>query len=75
MFTTPDLSMYENILRGFINMCNEELRKCIKRILRSLNGCIEIKLKYTRWDCNEFFLGFVDADWGYFNGSLKKTVQ
>lgn len=72
--TRPDLSIAVNILSRFMNKCNEELWKCIKRVLRYLKGSLDINLKYTRQDYNEYLTGFVDSDWGGSEGTDRKST-
>lgn len=72
--TRPDLSIAVNILSRFMNKCNEELWKCIKRVLRYLKGSININLKYTKRDYNEYLVGFVDSDWGGSEGTDRKST-
>ncbi|CAH0564599.1 unnamed protein product [Brassicogethes aeneus] len=72
--TRPDLSVAVNILSRFMNKCNNELWKCIKRVLRYLKGSIDIKLNYTRRVYNEFLVGFVDSDWGGSENTDRKST-
>lgn len=62
--TRPDLSTSINILSRYTNKNNKELWQCLKRVLRYLQGTVDLKLTYKRCDYNNILCGYVDSDWG-----------
>lgn len=47
-----------------MNKNNEELWKCLKRIMRYSKGSINLKLTYERNEYKNILSGFIDSDWG-----------
>lgn len=73
--TRPDLSTAVNILSRYSNKSNEELWKCLKRVLRYLKGTVNLKLTFTKnLNCNNMFLGYVDSDWAGSTIDRKSTT-
>ena len=62
--TQPDICTAINILSRYQTKNNVELWKCLKRILRYINGSLKLKLTYSRNNYNKMIIGFADADWG-----------
>lgn len=60
--TRPDLCITISILSRFQSKSNEELWKCLKRILRYIQGLIDLKLTFKRKNFINMLEGFVDSD-------------
>ena len=59
----------------YSNKNNKELWQCSKRLLRYLNGSINIKLRYVSGNNNNILVGYVHSDWGgYDDKDRKKTT-
>lgn len=69
----PDLCISVNILSRFQNKPNEELWKNLKRILRFIQGTIDLKLVYKRNSSAPILQGYVDADWAPEHSERKST--
>lgn len=61
--TRPDLCITISILSRFQSKSNEELWKCLKRVLRYIQGSIDLKLTFKRKNFINMLEGFVDSDW------------
>ncbi|CAH2090566.1 unnamed protein product [Euphydryas editha] len=73
--TRPDLSASVNILSRYTNKNNEELWKCLKRVLRYLKGTINLKLTYRKCcTYDDVLSGYVDSDWGGNDSSDRKST-
>lgn len=62
--TRPDLTLTVSLLSRYMNKNNRELWQCLKRVLRYLQGTINLKLKYVQGTYNNIFTGYVDSNWG-----------
>lgn len=63
--TCPDLTNAVNILSRYSSKNNSELWQYLKRILRYLQGSIDMKLSFKRNAAfNNKLIGYVDSDWG-----------
>lgn len=62
--TRPDLSTCVNILSRYANKNNNELWKCLKRVMRYLKGTMNLKLTYEKNNYKNILFGYVDSDWG-----------
>lgn len=70
--TRPDLSMSINLCSRYQGNPTEELWKSLKRILRYLQGTMNLELFYPK--NSEKLIGFVDADWAGDEEDRKSTT-
>lgn len=61
--TRPDLCASTNYMSQFQNCYNDDHFGCAKRILRYLQGTIDLKLTYHRNESAPILVGYTDADW------------
>ncbi len=73
--TRPDLSIAVNILSRYTNKNNIELWKCLKRVLRYLNGSKDLKLCYVKSEYKNILIGYVDSDWGGNDKNDRKSTS
>lgn len=74
--TQPDINTAVNILSRYSNKNNKELRQCLERLLRDLNGSIDIKLPYViSANYNNILFGYIDSDWVSYDDKGIEKVQ
>src|SRR6266576_1179261 len=71
--TRPDLSISINLLSRYQATNNDELWKCIKRVLRYVKGTLDYKLVYENSSPCEILYGYADADWASFEPDKHST--
>ncbi|XP_062556749.1 uncharacterized protein LOC134221576 [Armigeres subalbatus] len=59
----PDLCMAVNYFSGFQSCATDEHYSHLKRVLRYIQGTLDLKLIYRRCSNAELLEGFADADW------------
>lgn len=57
--TRPDICAAVNILSRYQAKNNSELWKCLKRMLRYINGSLNMKLRYVRRNYKNILVGYV----------------
>lgn len=73
--TRPDLCISVNICSRYAANNNLEVWKNLKRIMRYLQGTIDLKLTFTRTDqYSSIVKGFVDSDWGGGAGTDRRST-
>ncbi|MGZ7308756.1 hypothetical protein ACXWRC_09255, partial [Streptococcus pyogenes] len=60
--TIPDLSICVNIPSRYSSKMNKELWQNINRVLRYLNGTIDLKLVFETNNYKDELIGYVDSD-------------
>lgn len=70
----PDLCAAVNYFGGFQNCYNEQHFTHAKRILRYIQGSIDLRMVYRRHEATEVLVGFSDADWGGDQNDRKSTT-
>jgi len=71
--TRPDLCAATNYLSRFQSCFNETHYAHAKRILRYINGTIDMKMVYRRSMGADILVGYTDADWGGDKNDRKST--
>src|SRR6266576_3355852 len=71
--TRPNLSISINLLSRYQANNNNELWKCIKRILRYVKGTLDYKLVYENSSPCEILYRYSDADWASFEPDRHST--
>lgn len=71
--TQPDLSVAVGFLSRYIQCASLALFKCLKRILRYIEGSIDLSLKYKCKNSSEQLLAYTDADWARYVTDRKST--
>ena len=72
--TRPDLSTAINILSRYCNKNNKELWQCLKRLLRSLKGSMNLKLTHRKGNYDQILIGYVDSNGGGDEGTDRKST-